>query len=80
MKTLAMEVGSWPNLKKISYKKVQPPTFVIDDSQIEIVEKLNIWEFNLINILFGMSMLDLYVIKYLVLKVFKVCFLNFGII
>ena len=31
--------GSRPNLKKISDKKVQPPTFVIDDSQIEIVEK-----------------------------------------
>ena len=39
IKTQAMVVGSRRNLKKISEKKVQPPTFVIDDSQIEIVEK-----------------------------------------
>ena len=39
IKTQAMVVGSRPNLKKISDKKLQPPTFVIDDSQIEIVEK-----------------------------------------
>ena len=32
-------VGSRANLKKISDKKIQPLTFVIDDSQIEIVEK-----------------------------------------
>ena len=31
--------GSRPNLKKISNKKAQPPTFAIDGSQIEIVEK-----------------------------------------
>lgn len=37
-----MVVESWPNPKKISDKKVlQHPTFVIDDSQIEIVEKAN---------------------------------------
>ena len=53
-------------LRKISDKKLLPPTFVIDYSQIEIVEKLNIWEFNLISILFGMSMLDLCVLEYLV--------------
>ena len=40
IKTQAMVVGSRPNLKKISDKKVQPPTFVIDDSQIDIVEKV----------------------------------------
>ena len=34
-----MMVGSQPNLKKISDKKVQPPTFAIDDSQI--IEKVN---------------------------------------
>ena len=39
IKTQAMVVGSRPNRKKISDKKVQPPIFVIDDSQIEIVEK-----------------------------------------
>ena len=39
IKTRAMVVGSRPNLKKISDKKVLPATFVIDDSQIEIVEK-----------------------------------------
>ena len=39
IKTQAMVVGSRPNLKKISDKKVQPPTFVIEDSQIEIIEK-----------------------------------------
>ena len=55
IKTQEMLIGSRPN-PKISHKKVQPPIFVIDDSQIEIVEKQNIWEFNLINILFGMSM------------------------
>ena len=38
-KTQKMVVGSRPNLKKISDKKIQPLTFVIDDSQIEIVEK-----------------------------------------
>ena len=32
-------MGSQPNLKKISDKKVELPTFVIDDSQIKIVEK-----------------------------------------
>ena len=31
IKTQAMVVGSRPNLKKISDKKVQSPTFVIDD-------------------------------------------------
>ena len=39
IKTQATVVGSRPNLKKISDKKIQPSTFVIDDSQIEIVEK-----------------------------------------
>ena len=39
IKTQAMVVGSRPNLKKISDKKVHPPTFVLDDSQNEIVEK-----------------------------------------
>ena len=38
IKTQAMVVSSRPNFK-ISDKKVQPPTFSIDDSQIEIVEK-----------------------------------------
>ena len=38
-KTQAMVVGSLPNLKKISEGKVQPPSFAIGDSQIEIVEK-----------------------------------------
>ena len=37
--TQAMVVESRPNLKKISDKKVQPSTFGIDDSQIEIVKK-----------------------------------------
>ena len=32
-------VGSRSNLKKISDKKAQPPTFAIDDSHTEIVEK-----------------------------------------
>ena len=36
--TLEMVIVPWPNLKKISDKKAQPPTFVIDCSQIEIVE------------------------------------------
>ena len=39
IKTQAMVVGSQPNLKKIHDRKLQPPTFVIDDIQIEIVEK-----------------------------------------
>ena len=39
IKTQAMVVGSRSNLKKIFDKKAQPPTFVIDDSQIEVVEK-----------------------------------------
>ena len=39
IKTQAMVVGSRPNLKKISDKKVQSSTFVVDDSQIEIGEK-----------------------------------------
>ena len=39
IKTQAMVVGSRPNLKKISDKRAQPPTCVIDGSQIEIVEK-----------------------------------------
>ena len=38
IKTQAMVVGSRPNIKKISDREVQPPTFVIDDSQIEIAE------------------------------------------
>ena len=32
-------VGSRPNLEKVSAEKVQPPTFVIGDSQIETFEK-----------------------------------------
>ena len=44
-------------------EKVQPPTSVIDDSQIEIVERINMCAFNLNSILFGMSMLDLYVLR-----------------
>ena len=39
IKTQGMVVGSRPNLKKISGKKVHPTTFVTDDSKIEIVEK-----------------------------------------
>ena len=39
IKTQAMVVGSRPNLKKIAEGKVQSPSFVIGDSQIEIVEK-----------------------------------------
>jgi len=39
IKTQAMVVGSRPNLKKIYDRKLQPLTFVIDDLQIEIVEK-----------------------------------------
>ena len=39
IKNQAMVVGSRPNLKKISDKKAQAPTFVIDGSQIEIVER-----------------------------------------
>ena len=62
-----MVVGSLPNLKRISDKKVQPPTFVTDESQIEIFEKAKIWEFYLISTLFGMSMLGMCVLKYLVL-------------
>ena len=38
IKTQAMVVGSRPNIKKTFDKKAQPPTFVIDGSQIEIVE------------------------------------------
>ena len=34
IKTQAMVVGSRPNIKKISDREVQPPTFVIDESQI----------------------------------------------
>ena len=39
MKTQAMVVGSRPNLKKISDKKIESPSFAIGDSQVEIVEK-----------------------------------------
>ena len=39
IKTQAMVVGSRPNLKKVSDKKVQPPTFVIDILQTDIAEK-----------------------------------------
>ena len=39
IKPQAMVLGSRPDLKKISGKKAQPPTFVTDESQIEIVEK-----------------------------------------
>ena len=39
IKIKEMVTGSLPNLKKISDKKVQPLTFVIDDSQIAVVEK-----------------------------------------
>ena len=37
IKARAIVVGSRPNIKKISDKKVQLPIFVIDDLQIEIV-------------------------------------------
>ena len=39
IKTQAMVVGSRPNLKKIFDRKAHTPIFVIDCSQIEIVEK-----------------------------------------
>ena len=39
IKTQAMVVGSRGNLKKTPGKIVQPPSFVIDDLQIDIVEK-----------------------------------------
>ena len=39
IKTQAMVVGSRSNLKKISEGNVQSPSFVMGDSQIEIVEK-----------------------------------------
>ena len=39
IKTQATVVGSRPNLEKVSAEKVQPPTFVIGDSQIETFEK-----------------------------------------
>ena len=39
LKTQAMVVGSRPNLKKISDKQIESPSFAIGDSQVEIVEK-----------------------------------------
>ena len=36
----AMVVGSRSNLKKISEKTVDSPTFVIDDSPVELVDSI----------------------------------------
>ena len=67
IKTQAMVVGSRPNLKKISDKRYNPLPLLLMVHKLRLLKKLNIWEFNLISILFGMSILDLYVLKYLVL-------------
>ena len=67
IKTEAMVVGSRPILKKIFDKKAQPLPLLLMVHKLRLLKKLNIWELNLISILFGMSMLDLFVLKYLVL-------------
>ena len=67
IKTQAMVVGSRQNLKKIVDKKTQPLPLLLIVHKLRLLKKLNIWEFNLISILLGMSMLDLYVLKYLLL-------------
>ena len=53
--------------KKIYDKHLHPPTFVYDDSTIEIFEKGKHSGVHLISILVGKSMLDLCVLRYLVL-------------
>ena len=67
IKTHAMVVGSRPNLKKISDKRYSHLPLLLMIHKLRSLKKLNIWEFNLISILFGMSMLDMCVLKYLVL-------------
>ena len=66
IETRAVVVGTRPNLK-ISDKKVESPSFTIDDSQIEIVEKAKYSGVNIINFLFGMSTLDSCVLRFLAL-------------
>ena len=39
LKTQAMAIGSRPNLKKISTKLVEPPSFTIGGSDVEMVGK-----------------------------------------
>ena len=56
IKTQGMVIGSRPNIKKISDKSVP---------HIDVVDNANTWEYNLINILYGMSILRLYVQRYL---------------
>ena len=40
LKTQAMVIGSRPNLKKISTKLVEPPSFSIDGSEVEMVDNV----------------------------------------
>ena len=40
LKTQAMVIGSRPNLKKISTKLVEPPSFSIGGSEVEMVDKV----------------------------------------
>ena len=47
-------------------KQVEPPTSVIDDSQ-RLLKMLNMCELNLMKILFGMNILHLFVLRYLML-------------
>ena len=40
LKTQAMVIGSRPNLKKISINLVEPPSFSIGRSEVEMVDKI----------------------------------------
>ena len=67
IKTRAMVVAFQPNHKKIFDKKAHPLPLLLMIHKLRLLKKLAVWEFNLINFLHGMCMLDLYVLKYLVL-------------
>ena len=69
IKTQAMVIGSRHNMKKISDKLVPSTSFTIGDLHIDVVANAKSWEYNLINILCRMSILRLYVQRFLALWV-----------
>ena len=67
IKTQAVVVDIGQTLRRSLIKRHSPLPLLLMVHKLRLLKKLNIWESNLISILFGMSMLDLYVLKYPVL-------------
>ena len=69
IKTQAMVIGSRPNLKKISNKLVAAPSFAIVNLHVDVVANAKYLGIQFDKILCGMSILRLYVQRFLTLWV-----------